>query len=223
MPNAPTRPAVAHAWLSGDIDMTASHATGLLEVNGVRGFLIEGDVLQLHEHAREVPPGGTIVEIGSFMGLSTIVLATGLVETGNLAARIHCVDTWEGSPEHRDLDLVRRGRLYDLFLANVQDAGIADLVRPVRLPSVEAAGRFAPGSVDLLFVDGDHSEAGAYADLRAWWPAVRPGGTVIGHDCAPGGGVDHALRRFAAEERLEWTLTEPPLAHYLFEIRRPTS
>lgn len=212
---------VAHAWLEGDLQMTASHATGLLEVNGVRGFLSEGDVLQLHDHARAVRPGGSIVEIGSFMGLSAIVLAIGLVDSGNFTARIHCVDTWAGSPEHGHLEIVRRGRLYDLFLANVEDAGIAALVHPIRLPSVEAARRFAPASVDLLFVDGDHSEEAASADLRAWWPTIRPGGTVLGHDCAPGGGVERALRRFVAEERLTYEITEPPLANYLFSLLRP--
>jgi len=37
-------------------------------------------------------------------------------------------------------------------------------------------------SVDLVFVDADHSEAGASADLALWAPRVRPGGVVAGHD-----------------------------------------
>eukprot|EP00929_Paragymnodinium_shiwhaense_P095985 TRINITY_DN57376_c0_g1_i1.p1 TRINITY_DN57376_c0_g1~~TRINITY_DN57376_c0_g1_i1.p1 ORF type:complete len:568 (+),score=107.08 TRINITY_DN57376_c0_g1_i1:125-1828(+) len=37
-------------------------------------------------------------------------------------------------------------------------------------------------SVDLLFVDGDHSFAATLADLQAWSRFVRPGGLVAGHD-----------------------------------------
>eukprot|EP00747_Dinoflagellata_sp_TGD_P179467 gnl/TRDRNA2_/TRDRNA2_30317_c0_seq1.p1 gnl/TRDRNA2_/TRDRNA2_30317_c0~~gnl/TRDRNA2_/TRDRNA2_30317_c0_seq1.p1 ORF type:complete len:542 (-),score=83.02 gnl/TRDRNA2_/TRDRNA2_30317_c0_seq1:181-1806(-) len=39
-----------------------------------------------------------------------------------------------------------------------------------------------PGSLDLLFVDGDHARSTTRADLEAWSRLVRPGGIVAGHD-----------------------------------------
>ena len=35
---------------------------------------------------------------------------------------------------------------------------------------------------DLVLVDGDHSAAGAMADLQNVWPLVRPDGCVVFHD-----------------------------------------
>ncbi len=35
---------------------------------------------------------------------------------------------------------------------------------------------------DFVFIDADHSHAGAYRDLIAWSPRVKPGGFVCGHD-----------------------------------------
>lgn len=46
------------------------------------------------------------------------------------------------------------------------------------------AKRFDDESLDLVFIDADHSEGGVRTDLAAWVPKVRPGGIVAGHDYA---------------------------------------
>jgi len=38
------------------------------------------------------------------------------------------------------------------------------------------------GDVDLVFVDGDHSEEGVRADWEGWHGAVAPGGAIVFHD-----------------------------------------
>jgi hypothetical protein len=52
----------------------------------------------------------------------------------------------------------------------------------MRVPSVEAAQWIADASLDMAFLDADHSEAGLLADIDAWAPKVRPGGWICGHD-----------------------------------------
>lgn len=54
-------------------------------------------------------------------------------------------------------------------------------------PSTEAAVRSALSgrSVDLLFIDGDHSAGGVRDDLERYAPLVRPGGSVMLHDILP--------------------------------------
>merc|ERR1740129_706130 len=69
--------------------------------------------------------------------------------------------------------------------------------------STEAARWVAPGSLDLVFVDGDHSLEGASVDIRAWWPALRPGGVLAGHDYTlTWPGVVRAVDDFGAREAL---------------------
>jgi predicted O-methyltransferase YrrM len=42
------------------------------------------------------------------------------------------------------------------------------------------------GDVDLVFIDGDHSEAGCELDWRSWHGLVAPGGRVVFHDARAG-------------------------------------
>ncbi|HEY4329142.1 MAG TPA: class I SAM-dependent methyltransferase [Phycisphaerae bacterium] len=53
--------------------------------------------------------------------------------------------------------------------------------RLMRMTTTEAAKIFR-GSVDFLYVDADHSYESARDDIRTWFPFVRPGGIVAGHD-----------------------------------------
>lgn len=36
--------------------------------------------------------------------------------------------------------------------------------------------------LDFVFLDADHNYDGVTADLQAWWPLVKPGGIIAGHD-----------------------------------------
>jgi hypothetical protein len=48
--------------------------------------------------------------------------------------------------------------------------------------SVLAARRFADNSLDFVFLDANHSFTGVSADIVAWWPKIKPGGWLCGHD-----------------------------------------
>ena len=48
--------------------------------------------------------------------------------------------------------------------------------------SAAMAGHLDDGTLDFVFVDGDHTEAGVERDIRAWSPKVRAGGMLLGHD-----------------------------------------
>jgi SAM-dependent methyltransferase/glycosyltransferase involved in cell wall biosynthesis len=209
-------------WLSKDWEIKpVPELYPLVQINGVQGYLMPGDVLYLFRTAGSLPPNATIVEIGSFMGLSAIVMAHALIANQNEGARLYCVDTWQGSPEHQQMQVVKEKQLYDIFIRNIQDAGVDHLICPIRKRSTEAAADFADESVDLIFIDGDHSFEACYADLKAWYPKLKSGGILIGHDCVPGSGVSQALEKFAAEYRLPYRINEPPDAHYIFELSKP--
>ena len=52
----------------------------------------------------------------------------------------------------------------------------------VTQPSLGAAAWVAPGSLDLVFLDGDHTYDAVKEDIAAWLPKVRRGGVLAGHD-----------------------------------------
>ena len=53
---------------------------------------------------------------------------------------------------------------------------------------------------DAIYIDGAHEREAVLADLRAYWPLVRPGGCCFGDDyCAEWPGVAAAVDAFATE------------------------
>ena len=48
--------------------------------------------------------------------------------------------------------------------------------------TLEAARRFPDGYFDWIYLDATHTYGAARADLEAWYPKVRVGGLVSGHD-----------------------------------------
>ena len=80
----------------------------------------------------------------------------------------------------------------------------------IRKKSVDAAEEFKNNSIDVVYIDGDHTYGGVKADIGAWWPKVKPGGILAGHDYCTGKtglgyeyGVIEAVQEFANAEGLD--------------------
>src|SRR3954447_6730552 len=172
--------------------VAATEKDALAAVEGVQGFLSEGQVERLFRCARELRPPATIVEIGSYRGRSAIVLALAAPD-----ATVVAIDPFAGndrgpreivgSREEGDADLAA-------FRANLERAGVDGSVRHVRLPSAGALGA-VEGDVDLLYIDGAHRYAPARDDIAQWGERVRPGGTLLVHDAFSSVGVTLAIVR----------------------------
>src|SRR5690606_22722811 len=79
-----------------------------------------------------------------------------------------------------------------VFLANLDRAGVRDRVTYVRKFSHDAHGDVA-GDIDLLHIDGAHRFGPARSDIRAWGARVAPGGTMLIHDAFSSIGVTAAI------------------------------
>lgn len=58
----------------------------------------------------------------------------------------------------------------------------ADRITVHRMASTDAAPQVEDASLDLVFLDGDHSYEGVSTDIDAWRSKVRQGGWIGGHD-----------------------------------------
>ncbi len=72
-------------------------------------------------------------------------------------------------------------------------------ITKIKLTSEEAADQFEDDSLDMVYIDADHSYQEAIADCRAWYPKVKPGGIFAGHDFQTPQ-VRKAVREMAAEK-----------------------
>lgn len=104
------------------------------------------------------------------------------------------IDNYEPYPE-RDWP---RDAAYQMALARLAPYGQRATL--IRLGSLEAATRFADGSLDFVYVDAAHDYESVKADLNAWFPKVSDRGIIAGHDFdATHPGVVQAVTEFGAE------------------------
>jgi predicted O-methyltransferase YrrM len=162
-------------------------------IDGVDGWLTDAQARRLYAAAASCPPGGWIVEIGSFRGRSTIVLASAAPDGVEVVAVDPHAGTDRGPGEISGYAPQAAGDRA-AFDANLADAGVRDRVRHVAAFSDAAHGDVA-GPIDVLYVDGAHRYGPARADLRDWGARVAPGGTMLIHDAFASVGVTLAVLR----------------------------
>jgi predicted O-methyltransferase YrrM len=152
------------------------------------GWLTDAQAARLDAAARRPRPAGAVVEIGSFRGRSTVVLA-------RAAGSVVAIDPHAGSdrgPQEIAADSTRGDADFEAFHANLAAFGVADRVRHVRKFS-DVAHQDVTGPLSLLFVDGAHRFGPARADIRDWGARVAPGGVMLVHDAFSSVGVTLAL------------------------------
>jgi len=154
-------------------------------VSGPQGWLTDAQASRLR--ARAATASGQIVEIGSFRGRSTTVLAG--------EADVVAIDPHAGSdrgPQEIGAEAGRGNADYQAFHANLAAAGVADRVRHVRAFSADAHDA-VEGDIALLYVDGAHRFRPARDDIARWGARVEPGGVILVHDAFSSVGVTLAL------------------------------
>jgi predicted O-methyltransferase YrrM len=175
------------------------------------------------------PGPHTIVEVGSYCGRGTVVLA-GMAAALSPGSVVHAVDphdrrlgVWGDAPGGVP-DAAARLR------SHLDAAGLSSVVdyRPGY-----AGGAVAPGPIDLLVIDHLHDYASVAADFSQFQGQLVEGGLVAFHDyrdCFPGvvAFVDHLLatEAYTAVQRVETlvvvrkadVLAVPPLSPMLAEI-----
>lgn len=155
------------------------------------GFMPPDEGRALHQTAVAYFDDGVGVEIGTYCGKSTVLLGAAAM-AGNSV--LYTVDHHHGSEEHQpgwdyhDTALVdpASGRFDTLpaFRRTLDAAGLDDhLVAVVGKSTVVARGWRTP--LQVLFIDGGHSEAAAHQDFDGWAKWVVRGGVLLIHDVFP--------------------------------------
>jgi len=144
----------------------------------VPGYLVESEARLLGMIAACVPVAGSIVEIGSFKGKSTVMLAKVAAHYG--LGRIVAIDP-HNCPELLDHQADPAASSFQDFLRNIEAAGVGDQVEVLRAYSKDVSGAWNR-PIRFLWIDGDHSYRGAKTDFDGFFPHVLPQGVVALHD-----------------------------------------
>jgi MMP 1-O-methyltransferase len=152
-----------------------------------KGFLPADEAAALLTAARAAR-AGTWLEVGTYCGLSTVHLGAAAREVG---AQVVTLDHHRGSEENQpgwewhDASLVdaHTGRLETLpwLRRTLWDAGLDDVVG-VLVATTQQVAPWWTTPLQLLFLDGNHTEEVAQHDYAGFAPHVVEGGTLLVHD-----------------------------------------
>ncbi|WP_198554333.1 class I SAM-dependent methyltransferase [Nocardioides alpinus] len=170
----------------------------------VDGWLTEAQARMLYDSARAVAPG-RVVEIGSHLGRSTIMLAAS-------GAAVTAVDPFPGDWRYGRSDTEQRLR------SHLAGAGVDTRV-DVRVATSRTTRADWSEPVRLVYVDGKHDMWSCLDDLR-WSRFLRVGDVVLVHDAFSSLGVTSAVLCDAAiTDRHRYAGRTGSMAR--FEISRP--
>jgi predicted O-methyltransferase YrrM len=198
-----------HLWINAEIDdyrcisKTGSDSANpwIRKSSRIDGWLFPGEPMLLWE-AASIPGDGDILEIGTWQGKSTCILAGACIE-GSSNSKVICVDTflmdgndWQLSYHKR---LVKEQGTYFKFVHNAKMFGFFDTIVVMAGYSYRVVP-YINARIKVAFIDGSHDFENTLRDLRLTMPLIRPGGLILLHDVNdnwPGVGlaIEASLRR----------------------------
>lgn len=150
--------------------------------------------------SHDLPSDAKVVEIGSWIGASSCLLASGLK---GIRAKMYAIDNFKGNASDCSARIRYRERMSKLktdttkviFDKNITYFNLENRIVAIVNDSLQAAKSFCEPrhSIDLVFIDGDHSEEATKNDIALWLPFVKSGGVVVFHDFTSNHGVPQAV------------------------------
>lgn len=151
----------------------------------IPGWMTQRSLRIIEQWAKEIPPNGTLVEVGSFAGRSAWCWAKSV----HPSVTVICIDRWE--PRVYNPDAARRQEMFGKHKERVECTigtfrkMTADCpnVRPIkaRSPYFPPEAEI-PELVDGVFLDERHKNPDFHDNLRYWSKRLKPGGLFCGDD-----------------------------------------
>jgi Methyltransferase domain len=183
-----------------DIRHTVDNGNAIAYVNGVAGTLNKADIDTLVAATVGLEEGSVYVETGTYLGCSALAVAL-----HNPKLLVYCHDIWVTDWEDLSADGKPPPTVQDYFYKfynSVIENNLRQSMIPVRGDSKYTLGIHTEKSIDVAFIDGDHSYLGCLADLNTILPKMKPHSTILSHDCNEGSGCLEAVKVFCQNNQL---------------------
>jgi predicted O-methyltransferase YrrM len=154
--------------------------------NEIVGWMSIQDLKCIEQIASEVPANGTIVEIGSMFGRSSVCWAL----SADPSVTVYCIDLFE------EVRIVNHGALEEECLKfsfplpdKMYNAKTEFIKNTQDLKNIVAIQGNSPGEItwtnteiDILFIDAEHKNPGDWNNIQFFAPFIKEGGIICGHD-----------------------------------------
>ncbi|QZZ19066.1 class I SAM-dependent methyltransferase [Leptothermofonsia sichuanensis E412] len=153
----------------------------------IPGWVLEKEAIALIEVSYNLPPDPVIVEVGSFVGKSAVLLAGARKLKGS--GIVHCIDPFDASgdpfsvPFYLRVAKRRSIPLEQWFAENIERIGLSPWVKAYKATGQEI-GKTWTTPIDFLYLDGDQTPEGARETYELFAPYLKPGGWIALHNTA---------------------------------------
>jgi predicted O-methyltransferase YrrM len=137
------------------------------------GHLSENEGIALYKHAKKIDTNGNAVEVGSYVGKSTVFIAMGLRKRGG---KLYCVDTFENQDMSEGLretywEFKENTKIFQDLL--IVTKGFSNDIRVIQA---------VPDNLELVFIDASHDDESVRQDIANYLPKLKSGGKILFHD-----------------------------------------
>jgi MMP 1-O-methyltransferase len=151
----------------------------------IEGWTTPDELITLAKISQDLPHNAKIVEIGSFLGRSSVIMSGSRKIKGS--GILHCIDPFDASGEehsvqiYKDIEQKSVLTLRSRFDRHMSQCGLDDWVK-VHIGTAESVAVDWTEAIDMLFLDGDQSPAGVRSAYDLWSPFLKPGGVIAIHN-----------------------------------------
>ncbi|MBD2563909.1 MULTISPECIES: class I SAM-dependent methyltransferase [Nostoc] len=157
---------------------------GCLTKNNINTHMTAHELNMLYILSKDLGEFAKVLEIGSYLGASSCYIAAAVSPKNG---HLFCVDTWE----NQTMPEGERDTLNE-FKNNTK--AVAQHITAIRKNSQELRpSDFGGHSLNLVFIDGDHSYQGAKNDYEKASSWIVGGGILAFHDCIAFEGVARTI------------------------------
>lgn len=126
---------------------------------------------------KETPDVAHFIEIGGFLGKSSIYLAK-LIKLSKKEIKLDVIDLW--IPQYYNKKIVSKESLYNLFQKNIIATNVDDIIQHIKIKSREAYSIYKDGSLDFIFIAGDTNYLSMQETISIWFPKLKKDGYIGG-------------------------------------------